>query len=55
MNQTRRKDHQALSGRAIMRRRRAERTGGSAGVDEAMAGGVGVNAAASETKMEGAH
>ena len=41
MNQTRRKDHQASSGRAITSRRRAERTGERAGVDEAMAGGLG--------------
>lgn len=38
MDQTRKKDHQASSGREIMSRRRAERTGGKAGGDEAMSG-----------------
>ena len=38
MNQTRKKDHQASSGREIMSSRRAERRGGTVGVDEAMAG-----------------
>ena len=38
MNQTRRKDHWASSGRVIRSRRRVERTGETACVEEAMAG-----------------
>jgi hypothetical protein len=51
MNQTRKKDHQASSGRESMRRRRTARTDGTACVDEAMAGWDSVNAAASGTEM----
>lgn len=38
MNQTRRKDHWASSGRVVTSGRRAERRGETAGIDEAMAG-----------------
>lgn len=56
MNQTKKKDHQASSGREIMSRRRRARTGGTASVDgEAMAGWDGVNAAASATQAKEVH
>lgn len=51
MSQTKKKDHQASSGREIVRRRRTARKGGTVCVDEAMAGWGGVKAAASVTKM----
>jgi hypothetical protein len=51
MNQTRKKDHQASSGRESTSRRRAE-----AGVDEAIRSWrVGINVAASKTQISGIH
>ena len=55
MSQTRKKDHQASSGRETMSRRRTARKGGTACVDGAMAGWSGVNAAASVTGVKGVH
>ena len=52
MDQTRKKDHQASSGRDIMSRRRAARTGEAAGVDEAIAEWDGVSKVASGTEAK---